>query len=53
MNGNHSRSTLIYHLTQNEGETGNAEIISRLAAMKEDDTEKISQRASLVLSMLN
>ncbi|WP_420283435.1 Imm30 family immunity protein [Serratia liquefaciens] len=53
MNGNHSRSTLIYHLTQSEGETGNAEIISRLAAMKEDDTEKISQRASLVLSILN
>lgn len=53
LNGDHSRSALIDHLRQGEGTPGGAEIVSRLAVMKDDASEKIRERASFALSKLN
>jgi hypothetical protein len=53
LNGDRSRSVLIEHLKQQEGTPGGVEIVSRLAAMKDDASEKIKQRALFVLSELS
>ncbi|RQR22919.1 MULTISPECIES: Imm30 family immunity protein [unclassified Burkholderia] len=53
LNGDHSRGALIDHLTQSEGAPGGVEIVSRLAAMKDDASEKIRERVSFVLLKLS
>ncbi|MCC4104745.1 Imm30 family immunity protein [Serratia ureilytica] len=53
LNGDYSRSALIEHLKQTGGTPGGAEITSRLAAIKDDASEKIRERASFVLSSLS
>ncbi|MCP1107743.1 Imm30 family immunity protein [Serratia nevei] len=52
INGEHSRNVLIDHLKQGGKTPGRAEIVSRLAVMQGDVSEKIRQRASFVLSKL-
>lgn len=53
LNGDHSRGVLIDHLKQSKHTPGGAEIVYRLAAMEQDASEKIRERASFVLSKLN
>ena len=53
LNGDHSRGVLIDHLKQSKHTPGGSEIVYRLAAMEQDASEKIRERASFVLSKLN